>query len=171
MAKTYRDIPALTAQEQERFWSKIDKTPGYGPDGDCWKWMQSTEKDGYARLILKRPNGDWRHLLAHRISYFLHHGFIDNTLCVCHSCDNRSCVNPAHLWQGTPLENSTDMTRKNRSAHNERNGGARLNSEQVREIRELLDSGITGRSLARRFNVAESTISWIRKRGTWKRLS
>lgn len=168
--RVYREIPYLWMKDIDRFWSHIDKRPGHGPNGDCWIWKGATERDGYARLIVKVDYKKWRNLPAHRISFLLHNGSIDNKLAVCHACDNRRCVNPSHLWQGTLAENSNDMASKGRVAHGARNSGAKLTEEQVLEIRALLDGGAGDRELAERFGVTQWAIYAIRIGITWKRL-
>src|ERR1051325_4924147 len=82
--------------ELERFWEKVDKTPGYGPWGDCWKWTAATrgfKNDDYGCFTVgERPNR--KRYGAHRYSYMINKGPIPEGLVVCHSCDYCPCVNP-----------------------------------------------------------------------------
>lgn len=78
------------------------------PNG-CWDWKLFRIWSGYGQLRYKK-----RTWLAHRLAWTLAHGRIPKGLCVCHSCDNPGCVNPAHLWLGTRSENVRDMYRKQR---------------------------------------------------------
>jgi hypothetical protein len=95
---------------QERFWTKVDKTPGHGPNGDCWVWTAATTgKDGYGRFYL-----DGEYVLAHRVSWEWANRMLGEGDCVCHSCDHPPCVRPSHLWVGALVENSLDASAKGR---------------------------------------------------------
>jgi hypothetical protein len=138
------------------FWEKVDRT------GSCWEWTATKDPGGYGRFAVRRKLHG-----AHRIAYELTYGPIPDGLLVCHRCDNRSCVNPAHLFLGTDQDNTDDCIAKGRIAVGEQRG-AKLTAVQVRLIRELAASGVAHRALGRQFGVASQTIDALIARRTWR---
>lgn len=123
---------------------------------------------------------------AHRASWELHYGKIPDGMHVLHSCDNRACVRPEHLFLGNHQENMIDRDRKGRGAsgsrngrsthpertqRGERSGRAKLRWKQVLEIREIASHApLRGfkSDLARRFGVDHSVIRRIIRGEIWK---
>ena len=157
------DIERLTFSD--RFWMKVDKR---GPD-ECWNWIGGLNMTGYGVLRHQEKN-----LLAHRVALHLATGAVEintqdrATDLVLHSCDNKRCCNPKHLEPGTPLKNAQD--REERSGYvplrGEQIHGAKLNEEQVIEIRRNTEASAT--ELAKRFGVTIANISNIRHGIRWK---
>lgn len=98
--------PKLSLEEQ--FWAKVDKDGPVHPTLNtcCWLWTGARSTNGY---------GTFGTGYAHRASYELAYGGITNGLWVLHRCDNRPCVNPAHLFLGTHQDNMRDMKEKGRN--------------------------------------------------------
>lgn len=148
-----KDYPIPTSQSLEKFWNKVDKTLGHGPQGTCWLWTRKGT-EGYGLFWYQN-----RFIKPSRFSYLINFGPTD--LWVLHRCDVRSCVNPEHLFAGTRKDNMEDCARK------ERVSTTKLNADQVREI---LASRMSHLQIARRFGVTKSNIARIKKGKTWKHI-
>lgn len=180
-----------TPQDVNRFWKKVGKS------GECWLWSAATRgSNGYGAFWL---NG--RHVGAHRFSYELHYGPIPDGLQALHNCpdgDNPLCVNPAHLWAGTNLDNVRDRGEKGRNASGDANGSrlhrermprgerhgsrthperlvrgeeqhsAKLTADAVRTIRSLRAAGVPLGPIAEQFGVTKALVSMVALRQIWK---
>lgn len=165
----------LTDKQFENFVSKVNKdgplpdqsNPHYAGLGKCWIWKDHKLKGGYGQFRV----GNSR-VAAHRLSYLLKYQKIPEGSCICHRCDNPSCVNPSHLFAGSFKDNSQDRTKKgrNNSPVGTRHGTHKLSNAQVLRIRALLSEGFTGRFLAKEYGVSTSVISEIRTRKLWSHI-
>lgn len=119
-------------------------------DSGCWEWQGAFGRGGYGQFydgVTTRK--------AHRYALQLSTGVQPHRwLFACHTCDNRSCVNPQHLFWGTPAENAADMVQKGRSAHPQRR---KLSDTDRAWIIARRNSGETFRSIAADFDVSAVT--------------
>ncbi len=95
------------------------------PDG-CWEWRAHRNSDGYG---VARRGG--RLTGVHRISWELHRGQIPRGAQVLHSCDNPPCVNPAHLFLGTHVDNMADRQRKGRTPRGSTRAQAKITEADI----------------------------------------
>lgn len=100
MGITRRDTSWRRKDMEDRFKEKFTE----GKDDECWEWKASTHENGYGQF---RISSD-KHGLAHRASYRIYCGEIPDDKQINHTCHNRSCVNPNHLYLGTQSENAMD---------------------------------------------------------------
>ena len=100
----------------DKFVSRIHPLDRCDPN-ICWRWMGTITNRGYGQFWFIEAG---KVLQAHRLAYELFVGPIPPGMCVCHTCDNPSCVNPAHLWPGTYADNNRDRDTKGRNGRSRR---------------------------------------------------
>ena len=153
----------LNHTQQYRFWLNVNMQ-----NVGCWQWLGKPNARGYGRTSF---NGiTYR---AHRVAYLLEFGAFAENLLICHSCDNRLCVRPTHLFLGTPGMNAADRSNKGRTAKSmyESNGNHKLTKRQVMAIRKQYKRGdVFQRELATQYGVSEATVSYVINEGRWKGL-
>jgi len=139
------------------------------PKTGCWNWTATLIKSGggYGQIDI----GKKKRIYAHRLSYLIHYGPFDDSLFVCHKCDNSKCVNPKHLFLGTQAANMKDMVAKGRRARGEAVFQSKLTEPEVVEIRKKYKPGVVTQTfLADEYSVSQSTIREIITRQIWKHI-
>ena len=136
------------------FESNIEKTEG------CWIWKGNFNKGGYGKIGCKR--------LAHRDAYVYAYGKVPVGIQVCHTCDNRSCVNPSHLFLGSIADNMADKVKKNRQAKGSKIGSSVLDEEKVYQIRKIRLEGKKYKEICEIFQIDFYLVRKICKNSTWK---
>lgn len=144
-----------------RFWAKVDKTPGLGPNGTCWEWRGSRLPFGYGTF---KVNGVVKK--AHRVAYELENGEIPEGVIVRHDCDHPPCCRPIHLLGGSHQDNSDDQVRRGRAKgpRGERAPSAKISQEDVISIRA---DDRTQRAIALDFNITPGAVSAIKTGRNW----
>lgn len=142
----------ITEKLKKRFLKKVY----VGLDG-CWHWVGSIGSWGYGVLISEKKAAR-----AHRISFQIYKGQIPSHLMVCHSCDNRACVNPDHLFLGTNQDNQVDAIVKDRTSNQ------KLTVTAVQIIKECLSQGFRQVDIAEYFKVRPVTIGGIKSGHSWR---
>lgn len=152
---------------QERFWSTVDRRG----DDECWPWLgQLNHANGYGQYRWGRNRSG-----AHRIAWTLVNGPVPAGNFILHRCDVPRCCNPAHLWAGTPKENTADMFAKGRNGcpkpplgsghHN-----TTLNEWQVCGLMADWLMGVSQAKIAARLGIVHGSVSRIVHGGTWGHL-
>lgn len=148
----------------EKFWKhvKIDSMTG------CWQWTGGKNEFGYGIFCT-----DKRRIRTHRYCWELFKEPIPKGMCICHHCDNPSCINPDHMFIGTQAENMADMRKKHRGSTKPRPGtenpAAKLSEQQVRIIFSM-NGTVRAEEVAQVFNVKKTSVYNIWSRITWKHL-
>lgn len=138
-------------------------------ENGCQIWRLGRNKLGYGivKLPIKKKPG-----LAHRVALEIKLGRpIGDGLCALHSCDNPPCCNPAHLREGTHVDNINEKVEKGRQSklQGEIHGSSKLTEAQVRAI--LIDANTsTQKTISERYNISRPTISDIIRGKSWKHI-
>jgi hypothetical protein len=137
-------------------------------DDECWPWKtepvrRQSGRGGYAQFMWEAGPPKTQ-VMAHRASWRIYRGEIPEGMHVCHSCDNRRCVNPNHLFLGTARDNTLDMIAKNRAALPFR-AKARLTKEQVVAI--YLDDRWYG-EIAPEYGIGRQMVGCIKRGGAYR---
>ena len=141
------------------------KTAGMDNPIGCWNWTGFKSRDGYG--IVHTGN---KLLKAHRVAYCeANHTTLAEikNVVIRHSCDNRQCLNPAHLLPGSSADNTQDRHKRNRDAKGSTNGNSKLTESQVQIIRTQYEN-YGKKVLAAQYGVSVSLISQIVRKDIWK---
>lgn len=143
-----------------RLLSKVERL-----DSGCWRYLGAFAPDGYGRFWM-----DGRTVAAHRASYELHVGPVAPGLLIAHTCDDRACVNPAHLMAVTPQENVRDMVSKNRHKpqRGERSRNAKITLQQRNEIVDRYNAGESSIKLGREFGLSARYVRHLAAGRAWR---
>lgn len=103
----------LFPNEYEKYFENVIKTSG------CWIWTGAFfPETGYGSFYLKWTKNSFG---AHRIAFYIANGYLTKGLLIRHICNNRACVNPTHLIEGTQKDNMQDMVKAGRALTGKKN--------------------------------------------------
>lgn len=140
-------------------------------ENGCMEWIGSfrskKRKLSYGVIHSYKPNHS-----AHRLSYEIWYGKIQDGFIVCHKCDNPKCVSPEHLFLGTHKDNSRDMVKKSRNnldQNGEKNSQYKITDKIKKNIIHDLKNGITGKEISKKYNISEASVTKIKNKGNTRK--
>ncbi len=151
----------LTIEDQIRLWSKIDRKS----KDECWSWLGKPH-NGRGRFLY-----EGQVYYASRVVYYLSNLKDPGELLVCHTCNNKMCVNPGHFYLGTNSENIQQAYDDGICSHEgELHNRAKLWERDVLEIRRLASLNVSVKELSKLYNVSIWVIYDIIRRKTWRHI-
>jgi len=154
-----------------RLWKKVDvilNSDNTQNTKSCWLFTGSVDRDGYPKFSI-----NCKCRTATRIMYECYNGPIGKGLCICHTCDNPTCINPNHLFAATHAQNMEDRKQKGREAKGSQVGSSKLTKEDIKSILQGIydDKFTTNIQISQFYNMDPSTILHILKGHIWKHVS
>lgn len=145
-------------------------------NNNCWIFTGKKNSNGYGMFAISH-NGIGKNVKSNRFAYTVFVGSIPEKLSICHTCDNRECCNPAHLWAGTHKENMHDAINKSRfkipqALVGEDSHFSKLGETEVLRTRSLYNSYNSSLNsfcikYSDVFNISKTQIYRIIKRTSW----
>lgn len=176
----YKPMPNTTESDYTRFWGRAILTAN---QNNCWYWQGAKDTAGYGSFSVGGIN-----YTSNRFAYFLYHNADPKIMHVLHKCDNKTCVNPNHLFLGTNYDNVLDKMAKGRqgrpigalsgaSTHPEKIlrgskiGTSKLIESDIIIIRtKYLNGNISTYALAKEYNMTQSNMWAIVNKKIWKHI-
>lgn len=134
------------------------------PFGGCWIWVGAL-KNKFGHGAFKVGPRKSKVEFAHRMSWQLVNGEIPDGMCVCHECDNPSCVNPDHLFIGTSADNTRDKVEKGRHVFGSAVHNANIDESIAKQIKSAF---LPTKVLAEMFGISRQSAADIVYGRTWK---
>lgn len=154
----------LDVRAVRKLWERIEIDPKTG----CWLWKPGLEKNQYGYYQIGE-----RKIRVHRLMYWMFVKSIERGMFICHRCDRPPCCNPAHLFEGSPVDNMQDAKKKGRLNEEtqlkpgEHNIQAVLTADVVLLIRKMAEKGTGSRPIARELGLPRTTVQDVILRKTW----
>lgn len=131
---------------------------------NCWEWQKCVQGNGYGRLNFNRKSD-----YVHRFAYKAWIGNIPLKKDICHTCDNRKCINPEHLFVGSRKDNMQDAKKKGRIAQRDKLPQSKISVDKIPSILARVKSGEKYQDIAKDFGVVRHTINNIALKNGVKR--
>lgn len=153
-----------------RFWKHVQIGVG-----DCWLWIGAISTAGYPKFAVN-TGSPTKFVDGHRYSYLIHNGSIQAGNVVMHLCNNKWCVRPSHLREGTSKENHAQARRDGLLdcppiVPGGKRGGSKLTPAKVRKLRKLHSDGAGYRPLAKIFGISKTQAGRVVRRESWGHVS